>query len=508
MTYKHGLIDIGSNTIRLVIYEYKKGRGFKQIENVKVAARLRNYLSKEGVLTAKGIYTLLDTLKTFGVITRHQQLPHVTCVATATIRQAANAKEVLALVKKETDFSIQLLSEYEEAYYGFVAVIHSTSIEEAITIDIGGGSTEVTYFRNRELVECHSFPFGALSLRLEFVKGNIPTAEEKMKIRDFVIRHFHTVPWLLNRQVPIVAIGGSARSMVQVHQGFIHYPLAGLHQYEMNLADILHVKSAIGSLSYHNLQKLDRLSKDRADTILPAIEVFQSLYETVNATRFILSRKGLREGVLFKEASDANIQPMYPDVIQQSFQEIMEEFEVSKDYVKQLTRTASMMFQHLKEQGPVDLKEDDLALLIKAAQVYDIGKYIDAESSSQHTFYVLANRTIDGISHRERLKLALVSSYKGKSSFRQYVAPFKKWLTKEEQKKVQLLGAVLKIADGLHSTKRNIVQHIDMKSDENTVTIKLLCTKTFRAEQYQAEKQKKHLEKVVKKNIVLEFTKL
>ena len=165
-----------------------------------------------------------------------------------------------------------------------------------------------------------------------------------------MIRHFHAVPWLLNRHVPIVAIGGSARSMVQLHQGFIHYPLAGLHQYDMNLADILHVKSAIGSLSYHNLQKLDRLSNDRADTILPAIEVFQSLYETVNATRFILSRKGLREGVLFKEASDANIQPMYLDVIQQSFQEIMEEFEVSKDYVKQLTRTASMMFQHLRSR--------------------------------------------------------------------------------------------------------------------------------------------------------------
>lgn len=81
-------------------------------------------------------------------------------------------------------------------------------------------------------------------------------------------------------------------------------------------------------------------------------------------------------------------------------------------------------------------------------------------------------------------------------------------VNKKRTKKVQLLGAVLKIADGLHATKRNIIQHIDMKSDENTVTIKLLCTKTFRPEQYQAEKQKKHLEKVVEKNIVLEFAKL
>lgn len=78
------------------------------------------------------------------------------------------------------------------------AVTNSTSIEEAVTIDIGGGSTELTYFRNRELVEYHSFPFGALSLRLQYVKDHVPTNEERGKIRDFVRSEFQTLSWLKN----------------------------------------------------------------------------------------------------------------------------------------------------------------------------------------------------------------------------------------------------------------------------------------------------------------------
>ncbi|MCG3057015.1 hypothetical protein KZ287_33145, partial [Escherichia coli] len=78
----------------------------------------------------------------FQIITRHHELTHVSCVATATVRQAKNKEYIVQLVKENTDFSMKILSEYEEAFYGFFAVTNSTSIEEAVTIDIGGGSTE------------------------------------------------------------------------------------------------------------------------------------------------------------------------------------------------------------------------------------------------------------------------------------------------------------------------------------------------------------------------------
>ena len=155
---QYAIIDIGSNTMRLVIYEKQSGGFYKEIENTKVVARLRNYLV-DGVLSEEGIEVLLQTLFQFQESTRFHQLHHVLCVATATIRQAENQEEIKKLVEGQTDFTLRVLSEYEEARYGYLAVMNSTSFSEGITVDIGGGSTEVTYFRNREILEYHSFPF-------------------------------------------------------------------------------------------------------------------------------------------------------------------------------------------------------------------------------------------------------------------------------------------------------------------------------------------------------------
>jgi exopolyphosphatase / guanosine-5'-triphosphate,3'-diphosphate pyrophosphatase len=151
MKEKYGIIDIGSNTMRLVIYERNKSGRLKEVENVKAVARLRNYLTEDNVLTEEGIRVLLETLLSFQDITRHHQIQHVKCVATATIRQAKNQEDIKKLVEETTDFPIRVLSEYEEAYYGFLAAVNSTPITEGITIDIGGGSTELTYIKTVSL---------------------------------------------------------------------------------------------------------------------------------------------------------------------------------------------------------------------------------------------------------------------------------------------------------------------------------------------------------------------
>lgn len=134
---QYAIIDIGSNTMRLVIYEKQNGGFYKEIENTKVVARLRNYLI-DGVLNEEGIEVLLQTLFQFQESTRFHQLHHVLCVATATIRQSENQEEIKKLVEGQTDFTLRVLSEYEEARYGYLAVMNSTSFSEGITVDIGG----------------------------------------------------------------------------------------------------------------------------------------------------------------------------------------------------------------------------------------------------------------------------------------------------------------------------------------------------------------------------------
>ncbi|MDQ1004964.1 exopolyphosphatase/guanosine-5'-triphosphate,3'-diphosphate pyrophosphatase [Neobacillus niacini] len=505
MEKKIGVIDIGSNTIRLVIYEWTQSRrNFREIQNIKVTARLRSYLNSSQSLSDEGINLLIDTLQSFQTMIRHYELAEVICVATAAIRQSANREEILRILHEKTSFSINLLSEYEEAYYGYLSVIHSTNIKEGITIDMGGASTEITYFHDSKLVHYHSFPFGSLSLKLQFVAGSIPTAKEREQIRQFLLPYFQSLPWLRGKHIPVIAMGGSARNAARIHQNFIKYPLTGLHQYEMNKLELLEIKENLEDLSFTDLQKVEGLSKERSTTILPAFELFDILFNISGATKFVFSLKGLREGILYQKMNDENDDSL--PLAEASMKELIQEFRIAPPTVNQLIKLAGLFYSQAASivgEGTY-FNEDDFELLMRGAQTFHLGRYGEEDSSSA-AFYVLANRTIMGLSHRERVKLALVASYKGKGTFQKYLQPVKNWFSKEEQRKLCIIGAILKLAKSLDSTQKNVVEDFVITADGNSWNINIQCQKYFKFEEYQFEKQKKHLEKLLKISIISRF---
>src|SRR5699024_2640967 len=119
------------------------------------------------------------------------------------------------------------------------------------------------------------------------------------------------------------------------------------------------------------------------------------------------------------------------------------------------------------------------------------------------TFYLLANRTIDGLMHKDRVKLALIASYKNKTIFDQFIKPYKSWFLKEERKKLRHLGAMLKFSYSLDATKRQVVNHLSFAEKKEKLVITLHCVGDVAPEVYQTEKQKKHLEKAIKEDLEL-----
>lgn len=507
MQEKFAIIDIGSNTMRLVIYRLEKIGRFKEIENIKAVARLRNYLDEEQCLNEKGMKVLIDTLKNFEEITTFHSVATIKVVATATIRHARNQQEILENIHVNTNLHVRVLSDYEEAYYGFLAVVNSTSLTEGITVDIGGGSTEVTYFCDRNIVYYHSFPFGVLSLRQQYMEGQVPTAEELLNLRQYLINEITAIGWLKDRKVPIIGIGGSARNVAQIDQRSKMYPLGGLHQYEMNGADLVNVKNSLIGLPFDQLKRVEGLSEDRADIIIPAIEVFDVFYQVTSASSFILSRKGLRDGVFFEELLKPLGINMFPNVMEESLFELEYEYEININNVIQVSRIAVAILDLLRKKEYPFITDYHLIQAKRAAFLFQLGRYIDAEASSQHTFYLLANRTIDGLMHGERLRLAAIASYKSRSILKQYLDSFPEWISKDELAVIRILGAVLRFSYALNDTKRNIVSHIEMEEQKGELVFNIVCSNNWQAEQYQAEKQKKHLEKALKRNIILQFNK-
>jgi exopolyphosphatase / guanosine-5'-triphosphate,3'-diphosphate pyrophosphatase len=499
-----GIIDMGSNSIRLVIYQIDAHGRYKEIHNFKVVARLRDHMNDNGMITPAGIDIVIGTLKKFQEITRRYELTNIRGIATAAIRQAVNQDEILKKIASETDYSFKVLSEKEEAYYGYLAVINSTNMLSGITIDIGGGSTEVTYFNNRKLIHFHSFPFGSLTLK-KFIENDIPTNVEMDKLTSFLRSQYESLPWLSNQSLSVIGIGGSARNLSLIHQRKNFYPLPGIHQYEFPSKDIHDINQMLISLPAEKRQKVDGLSKDRTDIIIPSIHAIDMLTRVVNAPKFIMSKNGLREGIFYEQLLSPFETDQFPNVAEESFYQLQQDYEMNLLTVKQLSKLSVLLYEKLSEYLQYSISNKYNVLLQWSAKVTYIGEYIDQESRHQHTFYLLSNQTLSGLSHKERLEVALIASFKSKAYLHQFIDPYKEWFTKEEVKQYELLGSILKFSYGLNITKQNLVYDIELTKDKKQFTLSLKCLRDAPFEKSKALKYKKHLEKVLKFPVYLDF---
>jgi len=274
----------------------------------------------------------------------------------------------------------------------------------------------------------------------------------------------------------------------------------------MTLSDLQQLRDYLTEFSYDNLRQLDGLSSDRADIIVPAMEVFMALLSTVKSNSFLISKKGLREGLIISRVLQDN--PHAYDkynVFEESGRQLALAYGRTEEEVQTLESLTEQLYKGCINLKLFEYSEVDLELLKKAAKVYGIGEYIELDSSSQHTFYLISNQSIPGLSHLNRIKLALLASYKNRDYFLRFARPFDSWISKEEFKKLRDFGAILKFVYALNMTKRNVVKNIAIEKVNNQFHIEVHASERAIAEMAQAEKQKKHIERVFKGEVKLKF---
>lgn len=501
------IIDMGSNSIRLVINTIQSNGSYKELHNYKIVARLSSHVNEKNEITKKGINKIIDTVKKFSQIMEAHQVEKVIGVATAAIRNAQNQKQILATIEKETGHIFRVLSGYEEAFYGYLAVVNSTNIQDGITIDIGGGSTEITLFENRQLKHYHSFPFGAITLKQKFIKNDNPSEEEIANLTKFLRNQFASLPWLKKANLPVIGIGGTARNLSLIHQRKTNYPLPGIHQYELSKKDIEDVQNLLISTNYADRQNIDGLSKDRADIIIPGVQTILTLVDFIDAKNFIMSSKGLRDGIFYAEILKPLNVELFPDVTLENLVQLSRQFNMNEQDSDYLFKIAISIYEQLAPYVDSSLYNNDHYTLLKySAKVFYIGEFINPEASSQHTFYLLTNMTIAGLAHKERLALAFIASFKSRSQMNEYYRPFAHLVAKEDLKRFEYLGAILKLSYALNRTRRNLFSDLTItKPLKNQLVIHLFCaTNPYFEEQY-ANKHKKHLEKVISQQITIQI---
>ena len=503
-----GLIDIGSNTIRLVIFEFDKKTGLDEVLNIKTPARLSQYLTNDLTMTQEGIEVLTTTLSSFKRVSDKFATDELHPIATAAIRQSTNRDDIIKHIEQQLNITMRIIPEESEAFYGYYAITHTTNISDGISVDIGGGSTEVTLFKDKQLKAAHSFPFGVVTLTKKFFSDKPHNDKHAIKdMEKFLIKQFSQLDWLNDAQVALVGVGGSARNVARIHQSAHDYPIGGVHNYSMSAKDVEEVFSLIKKSSRDELKDVDGLSGDRIDIILPAVAVFKNLFTKINATQFTFSRKGLREGYVMHLISEQFTDQFNKENIRQdALYHLANEYKIEEKSAKQRVKLALSLLNQLIETKHLDISKTDKRLFAEGSYLYYLGSFINADSSSPHTYYIIANSMIEGFTHQERVKLALLASFKNKSLMKFY-SHETKWLVQDELDTIQSLGGIIKFINALNISQTNVVDRIYLKKEKGDYTLYVFYEGEPVAEEYQANRQKKHIEKILKDKLSINFTR-
>ncbi len=290
----YGVIDIGSNTIRLSIYK-KSLTAFTPMFNKKVMAGLAGYVNKAGCLSSEGIQIAITSLLELRQVLENLECKEVFVFATASLRNIKNTEEATASITKHTGFNIDLVSGQDEAKYGFLGATCFLSLTKGVLTDIGGGSTELVCYENGNIKQAVSLPMGSLNLYTNFVSDILPTQKELSAIRKHVRGQLDNVTLPDDFHLSC-GVGGTVRASCKLACSI--YKLSPSNH--LLLAE--HLTKMLTRFCERPNEMTTSILKaipDRIHTILPGMAILCELIERYSAQTIWVSDYGVREGYLY-----------------------------------------------------------------------------------------------------------------------------------------------------------------------------------------------------------------
>ena len=292
---RYAVIDIGSNSVRLVIYE-THGQDFKILFKHKIIAGLAGYV-KNGRLKEKGIDRAISALTEFKDITENFAVEDTFVFATASLRNIVNTDRAVAKIFEKTGYPVQVISGEEEAHLGYIGAVYKRRQGAAPVVDIGGASTEITLLGENGKLNGASYPAGSLKLYSDCVKGVLPGKKSVKKIEERVaeIVDFSAVNG--NKADEIICVGGSCRGVFKIARYVLNLP-ANTDTLTRRQFDALCKRLLVCDKKAYKI--ILKTLPERVHTIIPGLIILKYIVEKLNVEKLYVSANGVREGYLCK----------------------------------------------------------------------------------------------------------------------------------------------------------------------------------------------------------------
>jgi len=421
------IIDIGSNSIRLVVYDAHK-RSPVSIYNEKVMCALGKGLATSGVLNAAGVEMGKIALRRFIAMARNMQICALHVMATAAVRDAKDGREFTKWIEENHNVKVDVISGDEEARLGAFAICSTIYRPSGITADLGGGSLELVRLDDEKTLNHNSLLLGSLRM-IDESKG------DRDKLKKLIDKRFAEIDWLDSQKTPnIYPIGGSFRALAKMHMESIKYPLEILHEYAVDAKRFLIFLREILAISPEKLEKLAGSNAKRAPALIGAAMVLEKLIAESKPEQIIFSASGIREGYVYEKLS---AHERGEDGLISSCEEFAARGGRSTEY-------AGELFAWMQ---PLVIGETEQMMRLRQAfcLMSDIAIHIHPEYRAEWAFQRIIYSAFTSINHTERVTLALALYHRYKFKIKDDFSVLK-LISAEDKKWALLVGTAANLA--------------------------------------------------------------
>ncbi len=456
MAKRVAVIDIGSNSIRIVVYEKTSRFAFHILYETKSRVRLSEGAYQDGNnLQEAPMQRALDSLSNFITIISSYKARKTLCIATSALRDAPNKKDFILKVKNSLGLKIKIIDGKRESYLGAIACANLLPQQNnALSVDIGGGSTEFSLINEKNIDNNISLNLGTVRIKELFFDNN--DLDGAVKYIDSKLIELNSI-----KAVNLIGIGGTFRAISMALMKFNNYPFRKLHAYKSNYEEFDKFLTIILNSNEDDLKNLN-IKKNRFDIIKPGALILQRIINKIKIKTLITSGVGVREGVYLADML-RNSKDKLPSNYNTSVRYILDSHIDNTAYSNQLCKIAKSLFDISHEKLHIDKKyRYELAI---AAKLCTSGSNIHFYSQYKHSYHIIQDALEFGFTHQETTLIATLIKYaKRKLPSSSHIQKYKDLLPNIDN--LNYLSSLLSISISLLSHQpKNIDFNIEFKDN-------------------------------------------
>jgi exopolyphosphatase/guanosine-5'-triphosphate,3'-diphosphate pyrophosphatase len=493
-------VDIGSNSVRLKIARLK-GRRLHAVHEEREVTRLGEWVFRSGFLSPDAMADTVKVLRRFHRAVQDAGTDSIRAVGTSALRDARNSRAFLEWVRSATGWKVDIISGLEEARLIHLGLVSSLRVSRSpvLMMDLGGGSCELTISGKGHIRDTVSLPLGAVRLTNEFLHHDPPRKAELRRLRGFIEREIGRIQGRISRARPkvVLATSGTAASLAAVCHGL--YKTKGPRATAVSREQMRRIAKILSRLKLDDRKKLSGVGPRRAEIINAGAAVYAEILERCQLPGFRYSQLGLQDGLLAQMAAEYDRGTRSGKQLESerwdSIQAAVEHYRVEIGHALQVRDSAMHLFAALKSvhRLPPEYRE----WLSAAAMLYEVGDYVNRSGRHRHAYYIISHSEILGYTPQQRLIIAAIARYLGKSRPAPGDSPMKV-LQPADREYVRKASSLLRLARALNLGRSGAIRMARVRVRHGEVTLTLLAKRRASTdlELWAVEKEKGYFREV------------